>query len=64
VNNTQKPDDLRRRMRRAEVSLAIIQRACVSVAEYAVGPVLITGQERKILRSGDAGVTGERGQEI
>jgi len=64
VNNTEKLDDIRRRMRRAEVRLAIIQRACVSVAEYVSGPVLITEQERTVLRSGGAGVTGERGQEV
>jgi hypothetical protein len=64
VNNTQKLDDIRRRMRRVEARLAIIQRACILVAEYVRGPVLITEQERKILRSGDAGLTGERGQEV
>jgi hypothetical protein len=66
VNNTQKLDDIRRRLRRAEAHLAIIQRACISVAEYAGGrpPVLITEQELKIPRGGDAGITRERGQEI
>ena len=66
MNNTRKPGDVRRRVRRAEADLAIIQRACISVAEYtgARPPVLITEQELKILSGGDAGITGERGQEI
>jgi len=44
VNNMQKLDDVRRRMRRVEARLAIIQRAWILVAEYVVGPVLITEQ--------------------
>ena len=66
VSTTRKPGDVRRRVRRAEADLAIIQRACISVAGYtgARPPVLITGQELKVLSGGGAGITGERGREI
>jgi hypothetical protein len=65
VNNTEKPDDLRRRMRRIETRLAIIQRTCILQAEYTGRPrlVMITKQEQKILDGDDAGISGERGQE-
>jgi hypothetical protein len=64
VNNTQKLDDICRRIRLIETRMGIIQRACILVAEYVCGPVLITEQERKALHGDDAEIPGERGQEI
>jgi hypothetical protein len=58
MNSTQKLDDIRRRIRRIETRLDVIQRANVMVFERIIGPMpegwLVTTQESKILDAGDA----------
>lgn len=54
MNNTQKLDILLRRTRRVEIRLVVIQRICVSMAQYILGgrhDSWVSEREQKILEA-------------